>query len=611
MIRRFSWSVAGLIVVLLAAVDFASAQSPVGVRMFEQHCASCHQGAGSVSAKAADATKLRRMTPEAVYAALAKAPHLTLKATDDEKRLIAGYLGGRKLGTAEMADAKRMPNRCASNPPLGDLSASPMSSGWGIDPTTNARFQSAKAAGLTAEQVVRLKLKWAFGFPGAEEAYSQPTVAAGRVYVGSDNGAVYSLDAATGCVYWSFQADAGMRDAIDIAPLKGQGPAKYALYFGDQRANLYKLDAATGALIWKVTVEDNPVAQLTGAPTLYEDRLYVPVSSSEERAAGMSSTYPCCKFRGSVVAVDAETGRQIWKTYIIPDAPKLVGKNSAGVERWAPAGAGVWDSPTIDSNRHALYIGTGDAYIYPAPKTTDAVMALDMNTGKVLWSVQDTQDDAWLAGCGSGASSTGATSFSKNCPDPLGPDYDFGSSPILRTLQDGRRVLVAGQKSGMVWAHDPDHRGALVWKTQLVDKLALGMITFGGAADQQSAYFGLKTSGVAAVDLVTGKRKWFTPIEVKDSNGLFGETAALTEIPGVVFSGGWDGVLRAFSTEDGHPLWDFNTAREFKTVNGVAAKGGSMQGPGPTVAGGMLFVGSGYIFGAGTPGNVLLAFSPQ
>jgi len=598
-------------VVLVAAVDFASAQSPVGVRLFEQHCASCHQGAGSVSAKATDATKLRRMAPEAVYAALAKAPHLTLKATEDEKRLIASYLGGRKLSIAEMADAKRMPNRCASNPPLGELSASPISSGWGIDPTTNARFQPAKAAGLTGEQVPRLKLKWAFGFPGAEEAYSQPTVAAGRVFVGSDDGAVYSLDAASGCVYWSFQADAGMRDAIDIAPIKGQGPAKYALYFGDQRANLYKLDAATGELLWKVTVEDNPVAQLTGAPTLYEDRLYVPVSSSEERAAGMSSTYPCCKFRGSVVAVDAETGRQIWKTYIIPDAPKLVGKSPAGVERWAPAGAGIWDSPTIDAKRHALYIGTGDAYIYPAPKTTDAVMALDMNTGKVLWSVQDTQDDAWLAGCGSGASSTGATSFSKNCPDPLGPDYDFGSSPILRTLPDGRRILVAGQKSGMVWAHDPDRNGALVWKTQLVEKLALGMITFGGAADEQAAYFGLKTSGVAAVDLATGKRKWFTPVEVKDPNGLFGETAALTEIPGVVFSGGWDGVLRAFSTEDGHPLWDFNTAREFKTVNGVAAKGGSMEGPGPTVAGGMLFVGSGYIFGAGTPGNVLLAFSPQ
>jgi polyvinyl alcohol dehydrogenase (cytochrome) len=608
--RRFSWTVAALIVVLAAAVDFASAQSSVGVRTFEQHCASCHQSAGHPK-EATDASKLRRMTAEAVYAAIGKASHPALKATEDEKQLIAAYLGGRKLGIAEMADAKRMPNLCASNPPLGDLSASPTWSGWGIDPTTNARFQSAKAAGLSAEQVPRLKLKWAFGFPGADEAYSQPTLAGGRVYVGSDNGAVYSLDAVTGCVYWSFQAEGAMRDAINIAPMKGQGAGKYALYFGDQRANLYKVDAATGALLWKVTVDDNPVAQLTGAPTLYEDRLYVPVASSEERTGGFSSTYPCCKFRGSVVAVNAETGRQIWKTYIIPEAPKLIGKTAAGAERWAPAGGAVWNSPTIDAKRHALYIGTGDAYLYPAPKTTDAVMALDMNTGKVLWSVQDTQDDAWLAGCGTGASSTGATNFSKNCPDPLGPDYDFGSSPILQTLPDGRRILVAGQKSGMVWAHDPDHNGALLWKTQLVDKLALGMITFGGAADAQAAYFGLKTSGVAAVDLATGKKKWFTQVEVKDPSGLFGETAAVSEIPGVVFSGGWDGVLRAFSTEDGHPLWDFNTAREFKTVNGIAAKGGSMQGPGPTVAGGMLFVGSGYIFGAGTPGNVLLAFSPQ
>ncbi len=334
MIRRFSWTVAALIVVLVAVVDFASAQSPVGVRLFEQHCSACHQGTGSVSAKATDATKLRRTTPEAVYAALAEAPpHLTLKATEDEE---APHRGSPwrppSWALAEMADAKRMPNRCASNPPLGDLSASPMWSGWGIDPTTNARFQPAKAAGLTADHGPRLKLKGAFGFPGAEEAYTQPTLAAGRVFVSSDNGAVYSLDAATGCIYWSFQADAGMRDAIDIAPMKSPGPARYALYFGDQRANLYKVDAATGGLLWKVTVEDNPVAQLTGAPTLYEDRLYVPVSSSEERTAGFSSTYPCCKFRGSVVAVDAETGQTAnpGRPTSSPEAPKLIGKRLGG-----------------------------------------------------------------------------------------------------------------------------------------------------------------------------------------------------------------------------------------------------------------------------------------
>jgi polyvinyl alcohol dehydrogenase (cytochrome) len=231
-------------------------------------------------------------------------------------------------------------------------------------------------------------------------------------------------------------------------------------------------------------------------------------------------------------------------------------------------------------------------------------MALDMKTGKILWAIQDTENDAWVAGCG-------PQNPSENCPKDIGPDYDFGSSPILRSLPDGHRILVAGQKSGMVWGHDPDREGTVVWKAQLVQKLALGMITFGGAADERNAYFGLRTGGVAAVQLDTGEQKWFTPIERPATPGPFGETAAITAIPGAIFSGGWDGVLRAFSTGDGHLLWEYNTVREFQTVNHVLAKGGSMGAPGPTVAGGMVFAGSGYVFGAGTPGNVLLAFSVQ
>ncbi|HEY1859183.1 MAG TPA: PQQ-binding-like beta-propeller repeat protein, partial [Gemmataceae bacterium] len=261
----------------------------------------------------------------------------------------------------------------------------------------------------------------------------------------------------------------------------------------------------------------------------------------------------------------------------------------------------------------ALYIGTGDSYIEPAGKNTDAIMALDMNTGKVLWSVQDTEGDVWLAGCG-GGNTRNPAGISENCPQPLGPDYDFGASPILKTLPDGHRLLIAAQKSGMVWAHDPDKQGAVVWKAQVADKLGLGMITFGGAADDQKAYFGLRSGGIAAVDLKTGEKKWFTPLpgQQQAAPGQFaGETAALTAIPGVVFSGGWDGTLRSFSSKDGKPLWQFDTAQEFKTVNGVAAKGGSMGSAGATVADGMLFVGSGYVFGGGNPGNLLLAFSPQ
>jgi polyvinyl alcohol dehydrogenase (cytochrome) len=602
--KRFAWIVAVVMAMLWSAVS-SNAQTTKGAVVFEEHCASCH-GNPSAATPAPDVLSLWKLTAEEIYAALGKAPHTSLTGVaDNDLREVAFYLGRRRVDIGKVTDAKLMPNPCPGNSPLGDLSSKPMWNGWGND-VSNARFQSAKGAGLTADQVPNLKLKWAFGFPGAEEVYGQPTVAGGRVFLGVDTGAVYSIDAETGCVYWSYQADAGVRTAISIGPVKGKGAAKFGVYFGDIRANVYMLDASTGKEIWKVKVEDHPVAKITGAPMLYEDRLYVPVSSQEERSAGWSTVYPCCTFRGSVVALDAANGHTVWKTYPVQDPPKPTTKNSNGVQQYGPNGGAVWNTPTIDVKNHAIYIGTGDAYTKPVSRNTDAIMALDMKTGKVMWSIQDTEADAWLSGCGGEIKS-------ENClpPADIGPDYDFGASPILKTLPNGHRILVAGQKSGMVWGHDPDREGTVVWKAQLVQKLALGMITFGGAADDQNAYFGLRTGGVAAVRMDTGEQKWFTPIPPKPGPGPKGENAAITAIPGAIFSGGWDGMLRAFSTADGHLLWEYNMVRDYETVNHVPTKGGSMAAPGPTVAGGMVFVGSGYVFGAGTPGNALLVFAAQ
>jgi polyvinyl alcohol dehydrogenase (cytochrome) len=487
--------------------------------------------------------------------------------------------------------------QCPSSPPLGDPAASPSWNGWGAD-ASNSRFQPDKAAQLPAIQVPRLKLKWAFGFPGVKSVLGQPAIAAGRVFIGVDTGSVYSLDAATGCAYWTFQADAGVRTAVTVTTSTA--------YFGDIKANVYAVDASTGKQLWKVHVEDHPSARITGAPKLYEGRLYVPVASGEEGAGGQAN-YACCTFRGSVVALDASTGRQIWKTYTIADAAQPVGKNSNGVQRYAPAGAGVWNSPTIDPKRHALYVGTGDAYTEPAAKTTDAILAMDLETGKILWSVQDSENDAWLSGCN-------GPKLGENCPKDLGPDHDFGSPPILKTLPNGRTLLIAGQKSGNVWAHDPDQKGAMVWRTALVANTTEfgGKIIWGGAADDQNAYFGLGPGGVAAVQLKDGERKWFAALTpAADMARHAGQDGPLTAIPGVVFSGGWDGVLRALSAANGHLLWEYNTVQDFKTVNGVAAKGGSMGAAGPTVAGGMLFVPSGYVgVKNGMPGNVLLVFAP-
>jgi polyvinyl alcohol dehydrogenase (cytochrome) len=552
-----------------------------------------------------------KLSPEAIYASITTGSMSTQAKdlTDDQKRLVAQHLGGRPFGVASAGDANQMSNRCATNPPLGDPSSGAYWNGWSND-ATNTRSQSAQAAGLTAEQVPRLKLKWAFGAPLATEMYSQPTVVSGRIYIGGDSGYVYSLDAASGCVYWSFLAQAGVRTAPTIGAVKMQGAAKYAVYFGDQRANEYAVDAATGGLLWKQHVEDHPLSRILGAPKLYNGKLYVPVSSGEE---GISSNgaYPCCTFRGSVVALDAETGKQIWKTYSIPDVPKPTRKNSAGTQQYGPAGAAIWNSPTIDVKRNALYVGTGDAYTEPAAKTSDSILAMDLDTGKMLWSFQDIKNDSWAVGC-DGKHVVG------NCPEELGPDYDFSVSPMLRTMPNGRQFLVVTGKSGYVLALDPDKKGAVLWKTPLFEKppLASGLIVFGGASDERVAYFALnQVGGMAAVDMLTGERKWFTPLAPEEIPGeppRPGQSAAVTAIPGVVFSGSWDGRLRAVATGNGSVIWDYNTVRDYTTVNGVPGKGGSMGAPGPTVVGGMLYVGSGYVgVNNGLPGNVLLAFSPE
>ncbi len=573
---------------LIAAPLFAQpARGPRPQALFATACGSCHMAAD-----------LAKKTPEDIYRSLSTGSMRQQAASlsEADKRALAEYLSSGKLDIAQFADAKVMPNHCAANARFGDPAAGPAWNGWGVD-ISNTRFQTAKAAGLTAAQVPQLKLKWAFAFPGAGSVYAQPSIAGGRVFVGVDTGFVYAIDAASGCVYWSFQAEAGVRTAITVD--------RATAWFGDLKANVYAVNVATGEPIWKVRVEDHPSARITGAPKLYNGRLYIPVSSGEEGAGG-NPRYPCCTFRGSIVALDAATGRRIWKTYTIPDAPQPTTKSAAGVQHYGPAGAGVWMSPTIDPKQHALYVGTGDAYTEPAAKTTDALIAMALDTGKILWVAEDTENDTWLAGCTANAP-TG------NCPEKLGPDHDFASPPILKTLPNGNRILIAGQKSGNVWGHDPDRKGAVVWKTALTSNTTEfgGKIIWGGAADNVNAYFGLGPGGIAAVQFRDGERKWFTPLTPAPAMARHpGQDGPLTAIPGVVFSGGWDGVLRALSTADGHVVWQYDTAHDYETVNGAPGKGGSMGAAGPTLAGGTLFVGSGYVgVKGGMPGNVLLAFT--
>jgi polyvinyl alcohol dehydrogenase (cytochrome) len=625
--KRVVWGSASLPVcamVLLASISGGSQEiannplpTPPGQVVFGRHCASCHANANN---PAPDLRTLMKLTPEKIYAAVTTGTMVVSAKdlSDAQKRAVAEYLGGRPLDLSDTGSAAKMANRCAERRPFAGAAGGASWNGWGADPG-NTRSQRAQAAGLDAEQMARLKLKWAFGFPGGDTAYGQPSIVGGRIFVGSDNGYVYSLDAKTGCVYWSFHARSGVRTAPVVAPQTGPGAARYAVYVGDLRANAYALDAETGRQLWIEELSDHYTARITAAPAIYGERIYFGISATEE-AFSASLSYPCCTFRGSVVALDVKTGRQLWRTYAIAEDPQPVRKNSAGTQLWAPAGAAIWNSPTIDGKRHVLYVGTGDAYTEPASKNSDAVLAIDLDSGKIAWSFQAVPNDAWMVGC--------VPVATENCPKDLGVDWDFGSSPILVTLDSGRQIVLATPKSGTVFALDPDRQGAVLWSVSLSEKPAPnnGQIAFGGAADSQRLYLALEDGTFAAIDLQSGTRAWTTRLEslanlgaptingeYRTKAGLrFGQSAAVTEIPGVVFTGGWDGTLRALSTADGRVLWQFDTARDFQCANQIPCKGGSMGGPGVTAASGMVFVPSGYAnVGGGMPGNVLLALSAE
>ena len=580
--------------------------SEAGFAVIQQQCMKCHGKASMPQAPGVAA--LREFSAEKIYEFLttgANATHQALNLSDDDKKHVAESLSGRLLGSATLGDVKSMPNKCAANPPMSDPASAPGWIGWGNGPN-NDRFQPAASAGITAEQASKLKLKWAFGLPGAHAAYGQPTVVAGRVFVGSDAGWIYSLDAATGCVYWSFMTKAGMRNAISVGPIKGKGSTRYAVFFGDLKNNAYGVDAQNGELLWLTKVDDNYAARITGAPALFDGRVYVPLAKWESNSA-RDLNYPCCTVRGSVTSLDANTGKQVWKHYVIEEPPKPTRRNSIGTQLYGPSGGSVWNTPTADPKRGVVYFGSGEATNEPAPDTTDAVLAVDIKSGKLVWSHQGYKNDAYIIGCS-------GTNKTENCPENVGPDTDIGSSIILKTFSDGKRMLLASMKDGTVMALDPDKKGAELWKTNVAvnPQMPMSGVIFGGAADDKMAYYGLSGGGVVAVQLASGEKAWFNALPAPPGRGRPGNSAAVTAVPGVLFSGARSGMLYALSTSDGRILWQFDTAQEFKTVNQVPGKGGTMGSAGPTVTGGMLFVGSGYSFGGGDRnGNVILAFSPE
>src|SRR3954470_952361 len=466
--------VRGVVVsMLLTAAVPAMAQSTgkaEGEAIYRERCVGCHE---TGAARAPDLATLRAMAPDRVLTALrtgsmsTQAQGLSNAQLDNLSRFVAR--------AAVAQDTAQSSGACTeASAPLADALARPHWNGWGGD-SSQQRFQPAAMALLNADDVPRLKLKWAFGFPGATRAQAQPTLMGGQLFVGSQSGKVYALDPHTGCTHWVFDAGFSVRSAITIAA-SGDG---WSAYFGDQRGNAYAVDAVTGQQRWKTHVEAHGAAMISGAPTLDGGVLYVPVSSFEE-VSGANPSYQCCSFRGSLVALDAATGKVLWQSYTIPQVPAPVRNNARGVQLWGPSGAPIWSSPSVDPERRMIYATTGDSYSDPAADTSDAFIGFRMASGELAWSRQMTAGDAYTVACAGGNTT--------NCPEAKGPDLDFGSSPMLVKLPDGKRMLVAGQKSGMVHAIDPDRQGAILWQRSVGRGGVLGGVQWGAAADQDHVY---------------------------------------------------------------------------------------------------------------------------
>ena len=591
--------------------------APDAEQLYKQYCQQCHEGQ---VARAPHREVMSRLPANLVLHSLSvgKMRMQGWVRTIAERRALSEWITGKKIKETD----ETVGGFCEDAP--GEFSVAdgaPQWNGWGVD-NTNSRFQSAENAGIPADQVPQLKVKWVFGLPMDFRA-SQPTVVGGRVFVGSLQGRIYSLDAKTGCLYWSVKTDGGVRSTMVVDSLPGTNPPRYVVYVGDASANMYALDARTGKQLWKVDVDDHPLATITGTPKTLGNRLYVSTTALEE-LAGADPNYECCTFRGKMMALNRFNGKLVWRAYTL-DAAQPVRKNAIGVQLWGPSGASIWSSPALDPERNSMYVTTGDNYSDPASLTSDAVVAFDLRTGEFLWSKQFTAGDAWNVGC--------EQTDDTNCPQARGPDLDFASSPILRILPDGRRVILAGQKSGVMHAIDPDRKGEILWQQRVGKGGLIGGIQWGSAADAKQVYVALSDIGVTTVpdsdigfdttldssvgggmfayDIETGERKWYIPPpgcgDRKQCSPA--QSAAVSAIPGVVFSGSIDGHLRGYATNSGEVMWDYNADQEYESTNGVKTRGGSFDGPGPTIVDGMVYVNSGYGFQGGMGGNALIAFS--
>ena len=572
---------------------------------FQARCKACHEPAIE---RAPGRDELSRLNPEDIVQALTTggmAP-MAKGMTPPQINELASYLTGRVPRGVASAPQPSDP-ACKTRPPLRATASDWV--GYGRD-TAATRYQPNPR--LKTADVPRLKVKWAFSMGGGR--YGQPTIIGDHLFVSTGLGHVFDLDAATGCVHWRANIGSNSRTSPIVTRLNG----RWMLFVGDQVRNIHALDAETGKSLWVTNTDKHPRGRLTGSPAYHDGVIYVPVSSSEETIATVAE-YQCCTFSGSVVAIEAATGKVLWKTSLLPP-PKPTRKNAAGTQMYGPAGAAIWSQPSLDLRRGRVYVATGDSYTEVEEKFSDAVVALDMKSGRVIWNNQVTERDNFLVACGRERRAI-------NCPlGPIGPDHDFGASPIVAKAK-GRDIVLSGQKSAVAYGMDPTS-GRTLWATKVGGGGAIGGIEWGMAYDGKRLFATVADPGgpnarpgLNALDPTTGKLLWHVAApkvacSFKSPRCVNAHSAPPSAMPGVVFTGSHDGWFRAYDSAKGQRLFEFDTAGQtYATVNGVKSQpGGSIDAVGPVIAGGRVFVISGYTGATGAfgnPLNVLIAFTPD
>jgi polyvinyl alcohol dehydrogenase (cytochrome) len=589
------------------ALAYGIAYHPAaGEPLYNAHCAACHDHpSGRTPAKSVIANS----TPAWIFGALNDGV-MRANAADisyADRLAIAMFVSQNKSGGTAAKTSFETP--VCGEPPEPLTFTSSGWNGWGG--LRNSRFQPSP--GLSAGDVPRLKLKWAMSVSGNRNG--EPVIAGTRLFTNDTAGAVYALNAKTGCAYWRYNAEGSTRSTISLAPLPTSS-SRIAVFFTDAAGYLYAVDADHGTLIWRTKIDSQRSDQFTGSVVVYQGTVYAPVASGEE-AYAMDDAYPCCRFHGALVAVSVDSGKILWTAYTSKTEAHAFKRNRAGTWMYGPGGGAIWSAPTIDAQRGLVYVATGDSYTDVPYEGSDAVIALNLKSGKIVWLKQLTHQDSYVIGCEKQPDQRPA-----NCPTIVGPDNDFGASPTLANRADGKQVILATQKSSQVYALDPDDNGRVLWEKRLSPGGPLGGSEWGHAIDADNIYVGISDIYVpqgkpqlTALNILDGAEVWSLPLNKRPCRWTNvycnpGISMALTVIPGAVFAGSLDGWLTAYSTKDGKTLWSFDTDDAFTTTTGTKADGGTLDAAGPVVAGGMVYVHSGY-WGRTGPGSVLLAFSVE